>query len=190
MCCLKPSVVHPCPGLDFRLKETWYCEDKNSKMQRRNNKTENGTGSCKSATFFFFRPYFSCTYFLPQGRHTLSSKAYSDNDRELQVLLKSTLEPSLGSSRMNPQLPQRLPTDTRLNMNLRQWSLKYSTNRTLGYGAWKEHWRMNACLTETWGSDSMGHTLGEVVQSAGLLALVTLMPSAAHALAFTIPPTH
>lgn len=36
----------------------------------------------------------------------------------------------------------------------------------------------------------MRHTLGEVFQSAGLLALVTLMPSAAHALAFTIPPTH
>lgn len=39
----------------------------------------------------------------------------------------------------------------------------------------------------------MKHALGKVFffpQSAGLLALVTLMPSAAHALAVMIPPTH
>lgn len=41
----------------------------------------------------------------------------------------------------------------------------------------------------------MKHALGKVFfffffQSAGPLALVTLMPSAAHALAVMIPPTH
>lgn len=162
----------------------------NSKMQRKEKQNREWNWfmqECNiSWSIFFF--FFSRAYYLPQGRQTFSSKAYSGNERN--VLLKSFSEPFLRGSRKHPQLPQRFSTDVKLNMDLRQWSLKYSTNLTSGYGTWKEHWRMNACLTETWGSDSMRHTLGEVFQSAGLLALVTLMPSAAHALAFTIPPTH
>lgn len=61
------------------------------------------------------------------------------------------------------------------------------------YRAWKEHWQMNGRLKETWNTDSNETRFGESFffsQSAGLLALVTLMPSAAHALAVMIPPTH
>lgn len=53
---------------------------------------------------------------------------------------------------------------------------------------------MNGRLKETWNTDSNETRFGESFfffsKSAGLLALVTLMPSAAHALAVMIPPTH
>lgn len=165
----KPSEVHPCPGPELweRERETLNCEDIKEQDAEKENKTENGgVGSCKSATFFSLL-ISRRAYYLPRDRQTCSSKAYSGNDQccrsSWNPLFQNHL---LRSSREQPQLLFFFlpPADIMLDMNLRQWNLKYrkckpyvwmwNLERTLT--KWMHVWQKHEVLVR-W-----GHTLGEV----------------------------
>lgn len=196
----KPSEVHPCPGPELwereRDTELWGQKEQDAEKE---NKTENGgVGSCKSATFFSLL-ISRRAYYLPRDRQTCSSKAYSGNDQccrsSWNPLFQNHL---LRSSREQPQLLFFFSPPRWYNAGYESQAVKSEVQKVqtlrLDVKPGENTDEMNACLTETWGSGSMRtHSGGGFiffVQSAGLLASVTLMPSAAHALAYMIPPTH
>lgn len=194
----KPSEVHPCPGPELwereRDTELWGQKEQDAEKE---NKTENGgVGSCKSATFFSLL-ISRRAYYLPRDRQTCSSKAYSGND---QCCRSSWVSGTRTTSSEVPEnshsyfffLPPRWYNAGYESQAVKSEVQKVQTLR-LDVKPGEDTDEMNACLTETWGSGSMRtHSGGGFffVQSAGLLASVTLMPSAAHALAYMIPPTH
>lgn len=156
-----------------------------SKMQTGKNKTENGVATCKSATFLV--TYSELHLFSSEAQAYIFLRDILRQWTILQVLSNSFIK----------TIPQKLQDSSTATTEFFHWyNADYESQAVKSevqytpYETWKDHSIMNACLTETWGSDSMRHTLGDVFQSAGLLALVMLMPSAVHALAFMTPPTH
>ena len=164
---------------------------------REGNKTENGGGggggrgggwfgSCKSATFSLSLFLDALIIFLRTGRHV--------PPRHTQAMINAA-----GLSWTTPpQKFQKTATATNAGYESQAseiWSTE-SANLTFGRETWRGHWR-NECMSDRnmrfwfdedtlWGRFFFFFFF----QSAGLLASVTLMPSAAHALAYMIPPTH
>lgn len=152
---LKPSEVHPCPGPELERDTSLWGQK--SKMQRGklNREWSWFMQECNITFPIFLAALVS---FLRTGKHF--------PPRHTQAMINTTGPPENPFHSHYSEAPRIVhcyhgvfPTDIMLNMNLRQWNLNNITNLTLGYGTWKEHWRMNACRTETWGADSMRHTL-------------------------------
>lgn len=180
---MKPSKVHPSPALEGATA-LW---EQRGKMQRGKMKQRTGLIHARVQHFFFY--ISSHNFFLISlgqaniflqgilGQYCRSSRnPFQNNSLEFQGITHSY---------------QRgfFPRD---NAEYDSQAVK-SEVQYKPYRAWKEHWQMNGRLKETWNTDSNETRFGEsffFFQSAGLLALVTLMPSAAHALAVMIPPTH
>lgn len=66
MSCLKPSEVHPCPGLELCLKETWYCEDK--KARCREGKTKQRMELVHARVQHFFVHIYFIFFILSSSR--------------------------------------------------------------------------------------------------------------------------
>lgn len=103
-------------------------------MQTEKYRTEDGVGTCKSATFlstYSWRHWCSSTrtgkHFPPKHNQAMINTA-----GPLKFLYQN-------HSSEAPGITRSFRTITMLNMNLRQWNLKYITNLTFGYGAEKNH---------------------------------------------------
>lgn len=183
-----PLWSHPRSIQALPLRELLHCENKGARCREGKWNRERGwfmqecniSFSIFLATIFFFISLGQANIFLQGilGQYCRSSRnPFQNNSLEFQGITHSY---------------QRVffPRD---NAEYDSQAVK-SEVQYKPYRAWKEHWQMNGRLKETWNTDSNETRFGEsfffFFQSAGLLALVTLMPSAAHALAVMIPPTH
>lgn len=182
-----------------RERETLNCEDKKSKMQRRKTKQRTeGLAHARVQRFSLCLFLDALIIFLGTGKHV--------PPRHTQAMINAAGPPETPFSRTtSSEVPENshsyfffFSPPRWYNAGYESQAVKSEVQKVqtlrLDVKPGENTDEMNACLTETWGSGSMRtHSGGGFiffVQSAGLLASVTLMPSAAHALAYMIPPTH